>query len=381
MRVFVVAAEASGDALGADLIRCLRTRDPDIVFDGVGGARMAEAGVASKADITGLSVLGLFDGLRIYSRVIGAADDAVAAAAAFKPDVAVLIDSWGFTLRVAQRLRKALPYLPIVKYIGPQVWATRAGRAKTLAAVCDHLICIHDFEPAYYAPYGLACTVCGHPAIGRARKGDGAAFRTRYGLGDAPLLVVLPGSRRAELRRVGPDLWAAAALLKRDFPDLRIAMVAADAVAEAARAQAPSDALIVPETEKEDAFAAATLVLATSGTVTTEVALQGAPMVIAYRLGYFTYAVATALKLYKPRYITLLNIAAEAEIAQEFVQTALSPEALASAGVRLLRDPDARAAQINAQNAALDRMGRGARPAAEIAADAVLQVARAGRTR
>jgi lipid-A-disaccharide synthase len=381
VRVFLVAAEASGDALGADLIRSLRAREPDIAFDGVGGARMAEAGLASKVDVSGLSVLGLFDGLKIYSRVIKAADDAAAAAVAFRPDAAVLIDSWGFTIRVAQRLRRALPDLPIVKYIGPQVWAMRAGRAKTLAAVCDHLICIHDFEPPYYAPYGLACTVCGHPAIGRARLGDGAAFRTRHGLADAPLLLVLPGSRRAELRRIGPDLWGAAALLKARFPGLRLGMVAADAVAEAARAQAPSDALIVPEAEKEDAFAAATLVLATSGTVTTEVALQGAPMLVAYRLGYFTYITARALRLYKPRFITLLNIAADREIAQEFVQTRLSPEALAEAGAKLLADPSARAAQIAGQNAALDRMGRGGRPAAEIAADAVLAVARAGRAR
>jgi len=380
MRVFLVAAEASGDALGADLIKSLKASEAAVEFGGVGGGRMAEAGVVSAVNIEGLSVVGLFDGFRIYQRVIRAADAATAAAAAFKPDVIVLIDSWGFTIRVAKRLRKALPDTPLVKYIGPQVWATRAGRAKTLAAAVDHLICIHSFEPAYYAPYGLDCTVCGHPAIGRAKIGDGAAFRARHELGEAPLLLVLPGSRKAELRRVAPDLWSAAAILRERTRGLRLGLVTADGVAAAARMQAPAGTLVVTEAEKEDAFAAATLVLATSGTVTTEVALQGAPMLVAYRLGYLTYITARALNLYKARYISLLNIAADREIAREFVQTALTPEALVVAGLPLLHDPAARAAQVAAQNEALQLMGRGDRPASDIAAEAVLKVARAGRT-
>lgn len=379
MRIFVIAAEASGDALGADLIKALRGMETDLAFGGVGGPAMAALGIRSAVDISGLSVLGLFDGMRIYTRVVRAADEAAAAAIAFKPDAIVLIDSWGFTLRVAQRVRRQAPGIPLVKYIGPQVWATRPERAKTLAEAVDHLICIHDFEPSYYAPFNLACTVCGHPAIGRSRPGDGAAFRARHELGEAPLLLVLPGSRRAELRRVAPDLWGAAHLLAARHAELRLAFVAADAVAEEARAQAPGHVLAIAESEKEDAFAAATLVLATSGTVSTEVALQGAPMLIAYRLGYFTYLTARLLKLYKPKYITLFNIAADEEIAQEFVQNELSPEALAAAAECLLRDPAKRAAQIAKQDAALIKMGRGSRPAAEIAADAVLAVARRGR--
>ncbi|MGE0828871.1 MAG: lipid-A-disaccharide synthase [Hyphomonadaceae bacterium] len=379
MRLFLVAAEASGDALGADLMRALRARDPAIAIGAVGGPAMAKEGAQSPVDISGLSVLGLFDGLRIYGRVVKAADDAAAAAIAFRADAVVLIDSWGFTMRVAQRLRKRAPSLPLIKYIGPQVWATRPGRAKTLAGLVDHLLCIFDFEPQFYAPYGLSCTVCGHPAIGRERKGDAAAFRAKHGLGDAPLLLVLPGSRRAELRRTAPDLWAAARTLAAENPNLRIAGVAADAVAPEARAQAqalaPAGAIIIDEAEKENAFAASTLVLATSGTVTTEVALQGAPMIVGYRLGALTWAVARALKLYKPPFITLFNIAANKEIAPEFLQTRLTPENLAAAARPLLADVSKRAAQVEAQNAALKKMRRGNRPAAEIAADIVMRVA------
>jgi lipid-A-disaccharide synthase len=180
-RIFLVAAEASGDALGADLARVLRERDPSLELLGVGGPLMAEQGVPSRADISGMAILGFIDGLLAYNRVKRAVSATVDAILKAKPDAVVLIDSWGFTLRVAQGVRAAAPHIKLVKYIGPQVWATRPGRAKTLAAAVDHLICIHDFEVPFYEPFGLACTVCGHPALGRYSPGDGAAFRARQG--------------------------------------------------------------------------------------------------------------------------------------------------------------------------------------------------------
>jgi lipid-A-disaccharide synthase len=375
-RVFLVAAEASGDALGADLIGALKSRDASLVFTGVGGEQMAEAGVTSAIDIKHLGVLGFVDGLMAYGRVVRAADRTVEAALAFKPDVVVLIDSWGFTLRVAQRLRAAAPRIPIVKYIGPQVWATRPGRAQTLARTVDHLICIHDFEVPYYTPFGLACTVCGHPAFGRFAPGDGAAFRARHRIGaNEKLLLVLPGSRRAEIRRIGPTLWRAANLLKEKHPELRFVMVAARAVESAARSGAPADALIVGEAEKENAFAAADTALAASGTVTTEVALQGAPLVIGYKLGWITWALARGF-LFKGRFVTLMNVAADAEAAPEFIQTRFTPENLAAAAAPLLDDVSLREEQVRRQDEALARMGRGGRPAADIAAEAVLDVMR-----
>ncbi|MDX2238821.1 MAG: lipid-A-disaccharide synthase [Hyphomonadaceae bacterium] len=369
--VFIVAAESSGDALGADLIGALRARDPLLRIEGVGGAAMAQAGIASAIDIAGLAVLGLIDGLKAYGRVVRLAEAAANAAIAANPACVTLIESWGFTLRVAQRIRARAPHIKLVKYIGPQVWATRPGRARTLARTVDHLICIHDFEVPFYAPYGLACTVCGHPAIGRYRPGDGAAFRARHDLGGAPLLLVLPGSRRSEVARTGPTLWRAAAMARTQ--ETKLALVAADAVAAQARAQAPADAVIVAEMEKDDAFAAAAAALAASGTVTTEVALQGAPVVVGYKLGWITWALAR-LFLYKSKYATLMNVAARREVAPEFIQTRFTADNLARAAGALLRDPAARAAQIEAQNAALAAMGRGGRPAADIAAEAVLAV-------
>lgn len=376
-KIFLVAAESSGDALGADLASVLKQRDPSLELAGVGGALMEAEGLKSQVDISGLAVLGFIDGLLAYKRVKIAVDAAVTAILAAKPDVVVLIDSWGFTLRVARGVRAAAPEIKLVKYVGPQVWASRPGRAKTLAAAVDHLICIHDFEVPFYAPYNLPCTVCGHPALGRFKRGDGTAFRARHGFNASDkLLLVLPGSRPSEIRRIGPTLWRGAALLRRDRPDLRLVVVAAHAVRDAVVAQTPESALIVDESEKEDAFAAATASLAASGTVTTEVALQGAPLVIGYKLGWITWALARAF-LFKGKYTTLMNVAADAEVAPELIQTRFTPAHLARAAAPLLDDAAKRAAQVRAQNDALDKMGRGGRPASEIAADAVIKVMRA----
>lgn len=374
-RVFLVAAESSGDALGADLARALKEQNPAIELMGVGGPLMAEEGIASRADISGLAVLGFVEGLLAYSRVKRAVAATVQAIVAAKPDVVVLIDSWGFTLRVALGVRAAAPEIKLVKYIGPQVWATRPGRAKTLADAVDHLICIHDFELPFYEPYGLACTVAGHPALGRFKPGDGPALKARQGFKPKErVILVLPGSRAAEVRSIGPTLWRAAEMLDRDRADVRLLVVAARSVRKAVVAQAPPVARIVDEREKEDAFAAATVALAASGTVTTEVALQGAPVIVGYRLNWLTWAMARMV--FKGKYVTLMNVAADAEIVPEFLQTKFTAANIARAAAPLLDDEDAREEQVRRQDEALARMGRGAKPAAEIAAEAVLTVMR-----
>jgi lipid-A-disaccharide synthase len=372
-RIFLVAAEASGDALGADLARALKQRDPTLDLQGVGGPLMAEQGLESQADIKGLAILGFVDGMLAYARVKRAVSDTVAAILKAKPSVVVLIDSWGFTLRVAQGVRAAAPDIKLVKYVGPQVWATRPGRAKTLAAAVDHLICIHDFEVPFYQPYGLACTVSGHPALGRYTPGDGPALRARQGFtAKEKIILVLPGSRSAEIRRIGPTLWAAAELLDRDR-DVRIITVAANSVRAQVTTQVPAAVRIIDESEKEDAFAAATVALAASGTVTTEVALQGTPVVVGYKLGWITWVIIRAF-LFKSKYATLMNVAADAEVAPEFIQTKCTPENIANAAAPLLDSEDAREDQIRAQDEALAKMGRGGTPAAEIAAETVLKV-------
>lgn len=378
--VMLVAAEASGDALGAELARALKARlgADGVRFVGVGGAQMAREGVQSPFDIGELSILGLFEGLMAYPRVVRRANETAALAAREKPDVAVLIDSWGFNLRVAHRLRKLDPKLPLVKYVGPQVWASRPGRAKTLAKAVDHLLAIHSFDAPYFEAAGLKTTFVGNPALARDLSGaDGARLRAAIDAEpEAQILLILPGSRRSEIARVMPAFEDAAAHLLDERPDLRIVVPVAPTVAGQVKARLaawshPAE-IIEDEGLKYDAMKAATVALACSGTVTTELALAGCPMVVAYKVGAITY---TLLKpLIRTPYITLLNIAAGQAVAPEMIQRDCNGPALAAVLAERLDDPALRERQVAAQYAAMDKMGRGQPDPSEAAADAVLKI-------
>ena len=378
LKIMLVAAEASGDALGAGLAKALKARlGADVVFVGVGGPRMAEQGVQSPFDISELSVLGWIEGLKAYSIVRRRVADTAALAVAEKPDAVVLIDSWGFTIRVAKALRAALQGVPLIKYVGPQVWASRPGRAKTLAASVDHLLALYAFDAPWFEREGLATTVVGSQALHVDMGGaDPAAFRASRGIApDSRLLVVLPGSRPSEVQLMTPVYEAAVAKLKAADPSLDVAVVAAGTVAADVTARVaswPFRAHVVGEDQKYPAMRAATVALATSGTVSTELALAGAPMVIAYRFQPLSYAIMKPF--FTGKYATLFNHAADEEIARELIQNDATPDKIAAEVGRLLADPAARADQSARQTAALDLMGRGGRDPSEIAADAVLRV-------
>lgn len=377
MSLYLVAAEASGDLLAREVAEWVRRKLPGIHIDGIGGAELAAIGILSPIDIAPLSVLGFVEGIRAYGDVVRLADAAADDICRKRPKVVVLVDSWGFMLRVAQRVRARDPSIRLVKLIGPQVWATRPGRAGTLAAVVDHLLCMHEIEAPFYTPYGLPVTVIGNPAITRAAKGDGAAYRARHGIAeDEPLVLVLPGSRRSEVLSVAPVLIDAAARIKTEMPNARILVQPAAPIQQAFNERFPdinSWAEVSTNTdERYDAMAAATLALACSGTVTSEVAMQGAPMIVGYKTGWITWAVARGL-LYKKIHITLLNILnGDQEIVPEFVQTRLDAEMISRKALDWLRDPSELAAQKARQGAALGQLVRDGKPAAEIAADAIL---------
>ena len=383
LKIMLVAAEASGDALGAGLAGALKARlGAEVSFVGVGGPRMAELGVQSPFDIAELSVLGWIEGLKAYGIVKRRVADTVALGLAERPDAVVLIDSWGFTIRVAKALRAALPDVPLIKYVGPQVWASRPGRAKTLAAAVDHLLALYAFDAPWFEREGLATTVVGSQALHVDMSGaDPAAFRASHGIAaDAPLLVVLPGSRPSEIRLMTPVYEAAISFLKAADPALQIAVVAAGTVAADVTARVatwPFRAHVVGEDQKYAAMRAATVALATSGTVSTELALAGAPTVIAYRFQPLSYAIMKPF--FTGKYATLFNHAGGEEIAKELIQNDATPEKVAAEVGRLLADPDARRAQAERQTAALDLMGREGRDPSEIAAEAVLRVIAAER--
>lgn len=381
LKVMLVAAEASGDALGASLARALRARLGDAVtFVGVGGAKMAEQGVESPFDIAQLSILGIFESLKAYPRAMARLKDTVALAAREKPDVAVLIDSWGFNIRLAHALRKLDPNLPLVKYVAPQVWAYREGRAHALAKAVDLLLSIQPMDRPYFDAAGLRNVFVGNSALAkRFDHADPARLRASIGASASePILLVLPGSRPSEIERVMPAFEDAVRRLKRQRPTLQVVVPTAYTVAEAVKARVagwPFRAHVIEdEGLKDDAFLAGDVALACSGTVTTELALAGRPMVVGYKTGAITYAIIK--RLMKPRWITLFNIAAGRAVAPELIQQDCEGERLAREIAIRLDDPALRDKQVAEQYLALDKMGRGMPDPSEAAAEALLSFLR-----
>ncbi|MBA3069676.1 MAG: lipid-A-disaccharide synthase [Hyphomonas sp.] len=377
MSLYFVAAEASGDLLAREVAEAVRRRRPDIAMDGIGGAELASIGIQSPIDISPLSVLGFVEGIKAYGTVVRLADEAADDICRKRPKVVVLVDSWGFMLRVAQRVRARDPAIRLVKLIGPQVWATRPGRAKTLAASVDHLLCMHDIEVPFYEPFGLKVTVIGNPALARGEAGDGASFRRAHGIEpDVPVVLVLPGSRRSEITLVAPALMSAARQIKAQCPASRIVVQPASSILTEFRSAFPDTEawaeLSTNPGERYDAMAGSTIALACSGTVTSEVAMQGTPMIVGYKTGWITWALARGL-LYKRVHISLLNILnGDVGIVPEYVQTRLDAALIAGKAMSWIDHPEELEAQRQRQNEALKALVREGQPAAEIAAGAII---------
>lgn len=381
-KLMLVAAEASGDALGAGLIQALNQQAPAaFTFVGVGGARMREQGVRSPFDIAELSILGIAEGIKALPRVKRRVAEVVAFAQTEKPDAVVLIDSWGFTLRCAQAIRKAMPGVPLIKYVAPQVWAMRPGRARTLAGTVDFLLALHPMDPPFFEAHGLKTVVVGNPALNvDFSRADPLAFRKGLHIASGdPLVLVLPGSRPSEIRRLMPVFIEVMLDLARQRPGLTLAIPVAETVraaviaaADHMRVQQPGIRLhlIEDETEKRSAMQAADVALACSGTVSTELAMAGCPMVIAYKAEPLTYLIFKYVA--SIRHVTLFNIMADKRIAPEFLQQACTKENLLKAIIERLDNRALRDEQVAEQFRALDLMGRGQPPPAEKAAAALL---------
>ncbi|MCI4646324.1 MAG: lipid-A-disaccharide synthase [Hyphomonadaceae bacterium] len=376
MKLHFTAAEASGDLLAREVMQAILERQPDCELAGIGGSEMARLGIQSPFDIAPLSVLGLVEGLMAYSTVIKLADAAADHIVENAPDAAVLVDSWGFCLRVGQRVRALAPHIRLIKLAGPQVWASRPGRAKTLAATFDQVLCLHEMELPYYEQLPIEAAAIGVPALSRGVPGDKARFCATHSLDpERPILLVLPGSRMSEIRRVAPALMRAALMVKHARPDVQLVAMPAESIADAFCADFASEleSMRVPDegSPHGDAMAAADLALACSGTVTSELAMQGTPMVVAYKLGSLTYLLAR--QIFRFKHVTLLNIAAgDQAIVPEFIQNEMTPERLSGAATELLKAPGKLAAQIAGQHEALKAMGHGARPTPDRAAEAIL---------
>ncbi|MEI8393126.1 MAG: lipid-A-disaccharide synthase [Rhodospirillaceae bacterium] len=383
LTVFLVAGEPSGDLLGARLMVGLKAiADRPVLFVGVGGERMVAEGLDTLFPMAELALFGVLELLPKLPRLIARLNQTVAAVRTIKPDVVVTIDSPGFTFRIGKRLRhgaQAMRDIPLIHYVAPTVWAWRPERARKIAAFLDHLLVLLPFEPPWFEREGLSCTFVGHSIIeSGAGRGDGAGFRSRHGLSpEDRVLVVLPGSRTTELRRLLPDFKATLALLAPRYPNLVAVVPTLSHVADTVRkavAGWPVRVIVTEgDTEKYDAFAAGAAALAASGTVALELALARLPAVIAYRLNPLTHALYR--HLIQTKFVNLVNIMHDRALVPELLQDNCKPAKLAQEISRLLDDPAARLAQIEGLDAVERWLGAGGMAPSRRAAEVVWRLA------
>jgi lipid-A-disaccharide synthase len=379
--LMLVVGEPSGDQLGAQLMAALKRETGGRVhITGVGGQAMTAEGLQSLFPLDDTAVMGLREVVPRIPAILRRVREASDFALKTRPDLVVLIDSPDFTHRIAQRLKKIDPAIRTINYVAPQVWASRSYRARKMATYFDAVLALLPFETPFFEKHGLAAHFVGHPVLERVtRMTGGDVFRERHGIAkNRPLLAVLPGSRRNEIRFILPIFRDAVRLLVRDVPDLFCVLPTIPHVAEAVRegvADWPAPIVVVErETEKYASFDAADVALAASGTVTTELALARTPMVVGYKVGALTFVLSKPLM--NIRFITLINLILEREAIPEFLQDACTPEALHAALLPLLMDKDARARQLADQEQALKMLGEGGEAPSTRAARTLLELAK-----
>jgi len=374
--IWLLAGEASGDILGARLMAALARRAPGTTFAGVGGPLMRTQGLESLFPMEELSVMGLVEVVPRLFRLRALLARAAADIAARRPAAVVTIDSPGFALRLLRAIRPL--GVPRAHYVAPQAWAWREGRVRHFPGLWERLLCLLPFEPAFFARHGLAATFVGHPVLESGLSGgDSPRFRAAHGISpEAPILLVLPGSRRGEVARHAAIFGAAIAALLPAHPGLRVVVPAAPAVramlGEALAGWPTPPIILETAAEKPDAYAAAAAALCKSGTSALELALAGVPMVIAYRFNPVTGFLAR--RLAKVPYASLVNLLAGREVAPELLQEHCTPARLTPALAALLDDPRAAAAQRAAFGPVLASLAPASGTPSEAAAAAVLEM-------
>ena len=382
-KIFLIATEESGDRLGANLMKVLRQRLGGAVqFEGVGGQSMAREGLASLFPIEELSIIGLAAVARQLPKILRLIRETTHAVTQASPDILVIIDSPDFTHRVARRVRARDPSIPIVDYVSPSVWAWRSGRARAMCRYVDHVLALLPFEPEEYRRLrGPACSYVGHPLIEQIGTLRPNADEQKRRTEAPPVLLVLPGSRRSEIRHhmavfgetLGRlrDEGVAFELILPTMPHLM------EAVSEGLKDWPVAPRVVVGEQEKRAAFRIAHAALAKSGTVTLELALAGVPMVTAYRTGAVEAWI--VLRAINVRSVILANLVIGENVVPEFLQQDCTPEKLAPALREMLDDSPLRRRQIEAF-ARIDRiMSTGDQPPGVRAADIVLATLRKAR--
>jgi lipid-A-disaccharide synthase len=383
LSLYIVAAEESGDLLGAALVGALKVRHGGpLTLNGVGGRAMAAAGVISLFAIDELSIMGIAAIPRRLPMIFRRIRETAAAVVAARPDALVIIDSPDFTHRVARRVRRLAPKIPIVDYVSPSIWAWRPGRARAMLAYVDQVLAILPFEPALYVELGgPPCRYVGHPLIERIaelRPNAEEALRRRA---DPPVVLVLPGSRAGEIRHLLGTFSSAIEQVAARSGPMELVLPTVPHLAAQVRAAVAgwkvAPRIVVDPAEKWAAFRRARAALAASGTVTLELALAGIPTVAAYRMSPVEAFIVVKLVRLLARLpsVILANLVLGENVIPEFLQSDCTPKRLAEALLPLLSDTPRRQRQIAAFGRLDTIMAIGSEAPSDKAAAFVLEVA------
>jgi lipid-A-disaccharide synthase len=376
LTVGIVANEASGDILGASVVRELRRRVPDARFVGVAGPRMQEVGCTTLLDMERLSVMGLTEVLGHLRELLAIRRDLTAHFLANRPDVFIGVDAPDFNLGLERQLRQA--GIPTVHLVSPTVWAWRAGRVKGIRRAVDLLLCIFPFEEEFLLRHGVPARYVGHPLADEIPLAvDRAAARTALGLPvGGQVVAILPGSRAGEVENLAGAFLQTAKACHEQRPGLRFVTPLVNdrlrRIFEATLArEAPGLPITLVDGRSREVLAAADVALTASGTATLEGLLLKCPMVVGYRVHYLTYQLVKQLRMVKVPYVAMANLLVGRGLAPEFLQGRCRAELLAPAVLALL-DDHARVAEIRAE---YTRVHAGMRHnAAQQAANAVLEL-------
>ncbi len=373
LRIFIVAGEASGDRLGAALIKAIReTHGSAVEFQGIAGPLMEDQGMKSQFPMHELSLFGLLELLPKWRSLKRRLNETIEAVIAAQPDILITIDSPGFCLRLTAALRGKIT-APAVHYVAPTVWAWRPERAQKMAAHVDHVLALLPFEPPYMEKAGISCDFVGHPLVAEIQPNDAeiVAFRATHNLDDnTRLITILPGSRNSEIKRLSPIFFETAKKIQAKIPTVQFAIpVASEHLLVPLREQLKNAGLnailLTAENinvneaamQKRTCFAASELALAASGTVSIELAAAGVPMVIGYKVNFLSAWIMQRAML-APSF-TLVNLLTESKSVPEFHSKNCNVKNLSREMLELLNDPQARKAQIKIGHQAIEALGRG----------------------
>jgi len=375
-KIFLIATEESGDRLGASLMKVLRQRLGEAVyFEGIGGQSMAGEGLVSLFPIEELSIMGLAAVVRQLPMILRRIRKTASAVLEASPDMLVIIDSPDFTHRVAKRVRSRDPSIPVINYVSPSVWAWRSGRARAMRVYVDHVLALLPFEPnAYRRLHGPPCTYVGHPLAEQicALRPDTDEQKRRNE--QPPVLLVLPGSRRSEIKHHMAVFGETLGLLKARDVAFELVLPTMphllEAVREGVKTWTVQPRIVVGEQEKRAAFRIAHAALAKSGTSTLELALAGVPMVGAYKAGVAeAWIMQRAIQTSS---VILANLVIGENVVPEFIQQDCVPTKLLPALQEVLSDSPMRRRQVEAFAQMDAVMSTGDQPPSVCAADIVL---------